>query len=130
MCIDDLCGSLFEWCTNNESRTIQWNTSSIFTRRYTSLLFESLNKNIRYDIVPIRKLQAFVVTSIPHINLFEAIFVPGNKTTMLEWLDNILYCIFGLVKNKINIDRAILLMSTHSYKTVHITRLNNMVENI
>ena len=130
LCIDDMCCSLFEWCRNNESRNIQWNTSSISTRRYTSLLFESLNKNIPYDIVPIRKLQAWVVTSMPHINLFEAIFVPGNKTTMLEWVDNILCCLFGLVNNKINIYRATLWMSTHSYKTVHNKRLNNMVENI
>ena len=84
LCIDDMCGSLFEWCKNNESRNIQWNTSSIFTRRYTSLIFESLNKNIPYDIVPIKKIQAWVVTSMPHVNLFEATFVPGNRTTMLE----------------------------------------------
>ena len=96
LCIDDICGSLFEWCKNNESRNIQWNTSSIFTRRYTFLLLESLNKNIPYNIVPIRKLEAWVVTSIPHVNLFEAIFVLGNKTTMLEWLDNILCFLFGL----------------------------------
>ena len=128
--IDDICGSLFEWCKNNESRNIQWNTSSIFTRRYTSLLFDSLNKSIPYDIVPVRKLQDWIVTSMPRINLFEAIFVPGNKTTMLEWVDNILCCLFGLVNNKINIYRATLWMSTHSYKTVHNKRLNNMVENI
>ena len=84
LCIDDICESLFEWCKNNESRNIQWNTSSIFTRRYTSLIFESLNKNIPYDIVPIKKIQAWVVTSMPHVNLFEATFVPGNRTTMLE----------------------------------------------
>ena len=65
---------------------------------------------------------------MPRINLFEAIFVPGNKTTMLEWVDNILCCLFGLVNNKINIDRATLWMSTHSYKTVHDKKLNNMVE--
>ena len=65
---------------------------------------------------------------MPHINLFEAIFVPGNKTTMLEWVDNILCCLFGLVNNKINIYRATLWMSTHSYKTVHDKKLNNMVE--
>ena len=126
--IDDICGSLFGWCKNNESRNIQWNTSSIFTRRYTSLLFESLNNSIPYDIVPIRKLQAWIVTSMPHINLFEAIFVPGNKTIMLEWLENILCYLFGLVNNTINIDRATLWMSVHSYKTVHDLRLNNMVE--
>ena len=42
---------------------------------------------------------------------------------MLEWLDNILCCLFGLVNNKINIDRATLWMSVHSYKTVHDLRL-------
>ena len=84
LCVDDVCGSFFEWCKYNESRNIQWNTSFIFTRRYTSLLFDSLNKNIPYDIVPIKKLQGWVVASMPHVNLFEATFVPGNRTTMLE----------------------------------------------
>lgn len=83
LCIDDIYGSLFEWCKNNESRNIQWNTSSIFTTRCAFLLFESLNKNTSYDIVPIKKVQAWVVISMLHVNLFEAIFVPGNKTTML-----------------------------------------------
>ena len=62
-----------------------------------------------------------------HVNLFEATFVPDNKTIMLQRLDNILYCIFGSVNNEINIDRAILWMSKHSYKTVKDTELNNMV---
>ena len=43
LCIDDICGYLFEWCRNNKSRNIQWNTSSVFTRRCTSLIFESFN---------------------------------------------------------------------------------------
>ena len=60
LCIDDMCGSLFEWCKNDESRNIQCNTNSIFTRRYTSLLFELLNKDIPYDIIPIKNLQSWV----------------------------------------------------------------------
>ena len=65
---------------------------------------------------------------MPHVNLFEATFVPGNITTMLEWINSILYCIFGLVKNEINIDRATLWMFAHNYKTVQDIRLNNMVD--
>ena len=65
---------------------------------------------------------------MPHINLVEAMFVPGNKTTMLQWLDNILSCLFGLVNNEINIDRATLWMSVHSYKTVQDIRLNSMID--
>ena len=65
---------------------------------------------------------------MPHVNLFEATFVPSNKTTMLEWLNNILCCLFGLVKNEINIDRATLWMSAYSYKTVQYIRVNNMVD--
>ena len=84
LCIDDICSSLFEWCRNNESQNIQWNTTFIFTSRYTFLIFKSLNKNIPYDIVPIKKLQAWVDASIPHVDLFEATFVPGNKTTILQ----------------------------------------------
>ena len=126
--IDDICGSLFEWCKNNESRNIKWNTSSIFTRRYTSLIFESLNKNTLYDIDPIKKLHAWVVISMPPVNLFEATFVPGNRNTILEWLNNILCWLFGLVNNEISIDRATLCMSAHNYKTVHDIRLNNMVD--
>ena len=64
-----------------------------------------------------------------HVNLFEATFVPDNKTIMLQRLDNILYCIFGSVNNEINIDRATLWMSTHNYKTVQDVELNNMVDN-
>ena len=69
-----------------------------------------------------------IVTSIPPVNLFEAKFVPGNRTTILEWLNNILCFLFGLVNNEINIDRATLWMSAHSYKTVQDIRLNNMVD--
>ena len=46
---------------------------------------------------------------------------------MLQWLDNILCCLFSLVNNEINIDRATLWMSKHSYKTVQDIELNNMV---
>ena len=92
------------------------------------LLFESLNKNIPYDIVPIKKLQAWVVISMPHVDLFEATFVPDNRTTMLEWINNILCCLFGLVNNEINIDRATLWMSAHSYKPVQGIMLNSMVD--
>ena len=127
MCIDDICGYLSEWCRNNKSRNIQWNTSSVFTRRCTSLIFESFNKNKPYDIVPIKKLQAWVVTLMPRVNLFEATFVPDNKTTMLQWLDNILCCLFSLVNNQINIDRATLWIFKRSYKTVQDIELNNMV---
>ena len=127
LCIDNICGSLFEWCKNNECRNTQWNTSSIFTRRYTSLIFESLNKNAPYNIVPIKKLQASVVTSMPHVNLFEATFVSGNKTIMLQSLDNILCCLFSLVNNEINIDKATLWMSKNSYKIVKDIELKNMV---
>ena len=69
---------------------------------------ESLNKNKPYDIVLIKKMQAWVVTSMSRVNLFEATFVPGNKTTMLQWLDNILCCLFGFINNEINIDRTTL----------------------
>ena len=64
---------------------------------------------------------------MPHVNLFQATFVPGNRTIMFQWLDNVLCYLFILVNNEINIDRAILWMSKHSYKTVKDTELNNMV---
>ena len=65
---------------------------------------------------------------MPHDNLFEAIVVPGNKTTMLEWLNNILCCLFGLVNNEINIDIETLWITAHSYRTVQDIRLNNIVD--
>ena len=65
---------------------------------------------------------------MPHVNLFEVTFIPGNKTTMLQWLDNILSCLFGLVNNEINMDRDIQWMSTHTYKTVQDINLDSMVD--
>ena len=73
-------------------------------------------------------MQAWVVTSMSRVNLFEATFVPGNKTTMLQWLDNILCCLFGFINNEINIDRTTLQVSAYSYKTVQDIELNNMVD--
>ena len=104
------------------------NTTSTFTIRCTSSLFESLNTNIPFNIVPMKKLEAWLVASMTHVNLFEAIFVSDNKAIMLQWLDNILRCLFCLVTNDINMNRATLWISIHNYETVQNIKLNNMVD--
>ena len=84
LCIDDVSGSLFEWCKNSENRSIQWNITSVFTRAYTSLVFDSLNTNTTFSVVPIIKLQEWITVTVPQINLFEATFVPDNTTTTFQ----------------------------------------------
>ena len=94
VCVNDVCGSLFKWCRNHESRHIQWNVISIFTRRYTSLLFGLLHKNESFNVVPLEKLHEWIMASSPQINVFEATFVPYNNTTMPQWLESTHHYLF------------------------------------
>ena len=97
ICIDDICGSVYEWCNNNESRSIQWNVTSIFLNSYSSLLFTALHPRNNVHIIPIDKLRLWVIQSAPQANLLEATFVPNKDRKLIQWLKSILTTFFGII---------------------------------
>ena len=82
--IDDVNGSLFEWGKNNENINIQWNVTPICTRSFALFLFKSLNNEAQFKIITVPKLQAWITSSVPEINIFEASFIPDKDTICVE----------------------------------------------
>ena len=121
LCIDDVCGSMYEWCGKNETSNIQWNVSSLFSRKFTSLLFAALHSNATYTTIPINSINVWITESLLVYNLLETTFVPDNTMTLLQWLHIMLKILSDTIQNSIGMDRATLWISYHSYIS-HSTR--------
>ena len=69
---------------NSENRNIQWNVTPICTRSFALFLFKSLNNEAQFKIITVPKLQAWITSSVPEINIFEASFIPDKDTICVE----------------------------------------------
>ena len=94
LCIDDVSDSFLEQSNNHESRNMQWNITSIFTRKYTSLLFSTFHTSSSVNIVPPNKASEWVSKALPQINLLEASYVPHKDMPLLRWMEDTLHCLF------------------------------------
>ena len=84
--------------------------------------------NTQFKIITIQKLKAWITSSVPEINIFEASFIPDKDTIYIEWLNTILPYLFGLIKDKISINRATLWISQHTYDNSDEGTVKNMIK--
>ena len=130
LCIDDISGSLYEWCRNHESRSIQWNTTALFLQGSDSQLFHSLHPNSKFSILAARDLSAWIIASAPYTNLLEATFIPTEEQSVLQWVQKLLTAYLSITKELNAVNQITLWVASAIYDSIGKGVVEQMISSV